>query len=314
MSSAVEEFIHERKLVLKGELREAFKGRMAQSTFYNRLNTFVKNKEICEVELKTLWKRVVIDDFRRRRYFFSGRLEGAYIWGYDGKLFKRIRHYFERRGCGRFSFKPRINNDFLVAVSPNNFSENCKPKIMILPHPHHITPPHYLTELSLIWRSGKAQQDINPGEEEVVELFTLRPSEEAEKLWGEPLRSVRRSIEEEVFKPLRERNQQYYEHLKMRERQYLRAYLLGTYPYLTGLADVDGTRQDPLMRTVCSEGFAVIVFTVYSKDAYDRKLYLLHRQTEVMEEKCFLQYSLYEITAFTIRGRKKAERLGDEAS
>jgi len=62
-----------------------------------------------------------------------------------------------------------------------------------------------------------------------------------------------------------------------------------------------------------SEGMAVIIFSVYCKEAYDRKLYLLHRQIESRNkrlEEYFLCYDLYEITKFTTRtarGRKDKE-------
>jgi len=67
------------------------------------------------------------------------------------------------------------------------------------------------------------------------------------------------------------------------------------------------------MKTIMSEGIAVIVFSVYCKDAYDRRLYLLRRQEESERgrlEKYFLCYDLYEITKFTARttrGRKEKE-------
>jgi len=307
MSSRIEDVIRERRFVLKRDLRKSLKGVISDSTFYNRLNTLVKNREICEVELKTLWKCVVLNDLGRREEFVHGRLVDAYLWGYDGKLFEEILHYFRDKGDGRFRFKPYANGrEVLVSVSPSKFSENCRAKIRIAPSNH--------LELSLTWQSSRTLEiNINPDEEQAVKLFELRPSEEVEKWWGEPLKSVRKSLEEKMFEPPSERDQPHYDHLKMREHQYSRRYLLGTYPYLTGLAETDKSHEDILMKTVMSEGVAVTVFSVYCRDAYDRRLYLLHRKVESRDgllEKYFLCYDLYEITKFTTRtarGRKERE-------
>ncbi|MCD6537693.1 hypothetical protein J7L18_03685 [Candidatus Bathyarchaeota archaeon] len=309
MSSRIEDIIRERKFVLKRDLRESLKGVISDSTYYNRLNTLVKNREICEVELKLIWRYVVLNDLRRREAFVQGRLVDAYLWGYYSKLFKEILQYFKDKGDGRFSFKPYIRNkEMLILVSPNRFSENCRAKIKVLLY------PEYPTELTLTWQSSQTVEiNINPGEEQAIKLFELKPSKEAEEWWGKPLKSVRSSLEEEMFKPPSERNQNYYEFLRMREHQYSRRYLLGTYPHLTGLAETDKNHEDGLMKTMISEEFAVIVFSVYCKDAYDRKLYLLYRQLESGEgwlEKYFLCYDLYEITKFTTRttrGRKDKE-------
>jgi len=167
-----------------------------------------------------------------------------------------------------------------------------------------------------MWQSSETVEiSINPGEEQTVKLFELRPSKKAEKMWGGPLKSVKRSLEEKMFEPQSERDQNHYEFLWMREHQYRRRYLIRTYPYLTGLAETDKSHEDSLMKTIISERIAVIVFSVYCKDAYDRKLYLLHRQMESGKgwlEKYFLCYDLYEITKFTTRttrGRKDKEYL-----
>ena len=195
-----------------------------------------------------------------------------------------------------------------ISVTPNSFSENCRAKIKILLF------PEYPTELSLMWQSSEtAEISINPGEEQAVKLFEFKPSKKAEEWWGKPLESVEKSLEEEERKPSSERDQNHYEFLWMREHQYRRRYLIRTYPYLTDLAEIDKSHEDVLMKTIMSEGIAVIVFAVYCKDAYDRKLYLLRRQVESGKgwlEKYFLCYDLYEITKFTTRtarGRKDKE-------
>ena len=309
MSSRIEDIIRERKLVLKSDLRRSLKGNISDSTYYNRLNTLVKNRGICEVELKAIWKHVILNDLGKSESFVKGRLVDAYLWGYDGELFDEILQYFRDKGDGRFRFKPYTNEkEMLISVSPSKFSENCKAKIRITPAPNHPI------ELSLMWQSSRTVEiNINPGEEQTIRLFELRPSEEAEKWWGKPLRSVESSLEEEMFKPPSERDQNHYEFLLMREHQYRRRYLLGTYPYLVGLAETDKGHEDRLKKTIMSEGMAVIIFSVYCKEAYDRKLYLLHRQIESRNkrlEEYFLCYDLYEITKFTTRtarGRKDKE-------
>jgi len=219
MSSRIEDIIRERKLVLKRDLRKSLKGVISDSTYYNRLNTLVKNREICEVELKTIWKYVVLNDLGRGEEFVQGRLEDAYIWGYYSKLFEEILQYVKDKGDGRFRFKPYANKGVQISVSPSKFSENCKAKIRILPSSKNPT------ELSLTWQSSQTVEiNINPGEEQTVKLFKLRPSKEAEEWWGKPLKSVKSSLEEEMFKPPSERNQNLYEFLRMREYQYSRRY------------------------------------------------------------------------------------------
>jgi len=88
LSSRIEDIIRERKLVLKKDLRKGLKDDISGSTYYNRLNTLIKNREICEVELKAIWKYVVLNDLGRREEFVRGRLVDAHLWGYYGELFE----------------------------------------------------------------------------------------------------------------------------------------------------------------------------------------------------------------------------------
>ena len=126
---------------------------------------------------------------------------------------------------------------------------------------------------------------------------------------------MEKSLRKLAFEWPSERDERYYEHLRLRQYQYYRRYLLGTSPHLTGLAETDKNHEDALMDTLYSEGIAVIVFSVYCKDAYDRKLYLLYYEEESEWrglEKYFLCYNFYEITKFTTRksrGRKDREYL-----
>ena len=90
MSSRIEDIIRERKFVLKKDLRKSLNVDISDSTYYNRLNTLVKNREICEVELKTVGKHIVMNDLEKNEEFVQGRLEDAYLWGYHSKLFEEI--------------------------------------------------------------------------------------------------------------------------------------------------------------------------------------------------------------------------------
>ena len=81
MSSRIEDIIRERKFVLKKDLRKSLKDDISDSTYYNRLNTLVKNREICEVELKAVGKHIVMNDLKKNEEFVQGRLEDAYLWG-----------------------------------------------------------------------------------------------------------------------------------------------------------------------------------------------------------------------------------------
>lgn len=312
--SSVEDYIAEKLFAKMSEIKRDFQAKMATSTLYYQLNTLVKNRVICEVKVRKLWKTFLLG--------FPPGLEGrevgeveedVYLWSFanifSGRFFNELENIMRNHGVGRFDIK--LKNSYenshekvIAVISSRQFSENCRAKVKI------ISPPYSPTgELWLFWRSSQNREiNINPGEEQEVDLFEIKPSKDSGEWYREELKYVKKQLEKLRFTPPEERDQGLYEHFLWREEEYHRRLMHEHFPYLTSLVEHDRFNEEALMWSIyysmhfspTFSGIALFALSIYCKDAFDKKPYLIHRNVGDN----FLSYALYEITEFVIRGAR----------